>query len=146
MSRGYNAKQMGDACEMLVAAELTLAGMPALKAPDNWPGYDVLAQPPGNVPPLRISVKARTYEPPAPARPIFNATDIFDWLAVVLLECPEKPRRIFLIPRHIADERASKNGPETKTSNRRYWPIARTAALFSEFEDNFTLCEDGVTA
>ena len=134
---------MGDACEMLVAAELTLAGVPALTAPDNWPGYDVLAQPPGDVPPLRISVKARTYEPPpASARPMFNATDIFDWLAVVLLECPEKPRRIFLMPRHIADERASKNGPETKTANRRYWRIAKTAELFPEFEDNFTLREN----
>jgi hypothetical protein len=30
---------MGDACEMLVAAELTLAGIPALKVPDNWPHY-----------------------------------------------------------------------------------------------------------
>jgi hypothetical protein len=34
----YTSKQMGDACEMLVAAELTLAGIPALKVPDNWPG------------------------------------------------------------------------------------------------------------
>ncbi len=39
----YTKKQMGDACEMLVAAELTLAGIPALKVPDNWPGYDVIA-------------------------------------------------------------------------------------------------------
>jgi hypothetical protein len=28
--RSYTSKQMGDACEMLVAAELTLAGIPAL--------------------------------------------------------------------------------------------------------------------
>jgi len=38
----YTSKQMGDACEMLVAAELTLADMPALKVPDNWPHYDVV--------------------------------------------------------------------------------------------------------
>lgn len=31
----YTTKQMGDACEMLVAAELTLAGVPALKMPDT---------------------------------------------------------------------------------------------------------------
>jgi hypothetical protein len=36
---------MGDACEMLVAAEMTLAGIPAIKMPDNWPCYDVIAQP-----------------------------------------------------------------------------------------------------
>jgi hypothetical protein len=29
-ARPYTSKQMGDACEMLVAAELTLAGIPAL--------------------------------------------------------------------------------------------------------------------
>jgi hypothetical protein len=38
---------MGDACEMLVAGELTLAGNPALRGPDYWPGYDLIAQPPG---------------------------------------------------------------------------------------------------
>ena len=47
----YTTKQMGDACEMLVAAELTLAGIPALKVPDNWPGYDVIGQPAGLAPP-----------------------------------------------------------------------------------------------
>jgi hypothetical protein len=46
-ARGYNTKQMGDACEMLVAAELTLAGTPALRVPGLWPDYDVIAQPPG---------------------------------------------------------------------------------------------------
>lgn len=39
----YTKKQMGDACEMLVVAELTLGGIPALKVPDNWPGYDIVA-------------------------------------------------------------------------------------------------------
>lgn len=29
--RPYTSKQMGDACEMLVAAEMTLVGVPALK-------------------------------------------------------------------------------------------------------------------
>jgi len=48
--RAYTTKQMGDACEMLVAAELTLAGVPALKAPDYWPGYDVIAHSAGASP------------------------------------------------------------------------------------------------
>jgi hypothetical protein len=33
--RKYTSKQMGDACEMLVAAELTVDGIPALKVPDS---------------------------------------------------------------------------------------------------------------
>ena len=73
---------MGDACEMLVAAELTLAGIPALKVPDNWPGYDVVAQPQGMKEPLRISVKSRTFKRGA-AFVVYLETDSFDWLAVV---------------------------------------------------------------
>jgi hypothetical protein len=40
----FDKKQMGDACEMLVAAELTLTGNPAAKMPDNWPQYDLVSQ------------------------------------------------------------------------------------------------------
>ncbi|TPJ53527.1 hypothetical protein FJ462_33180, partial [Mesorhizobium sp. B2-6-7] len=59
--RSFTSKQMGDAAEMIVAAELTLAGVPALKVPDNWPSYDVIAQPVDDAP-QRISVKARTFK------------------------------------------------------------------------------------
>jgi len=45
--RACTTKQQGDACEMLIAAEMTLAAVPALKVPDNWPHYDVVAQPTG---------------------------------------------------------------------------------------------------
>jgi hypothetical protein len=57
--KGYTSKQQGDACEMLVAAELTLAGVPALKVPDNWPGYDVIAHP-SDRGPQQVSVKSIT--------------------------------------------------------------------------------------
>ncbi len=60
--RAFTSKQMGDACEMLMAAELTLSGVPALKVPDNWPHYDIIAQPPGMAEPIRISVKSRTFK------------------------------------------------------------------------------------
>lgn len=64
-ARRFTNKQMGDACEMLVAAELTLAGIPALKVPDNWSHYDVIAQALGR-PAQRISVKARMFKGPGP--------------------------------------------------------------------------------
>lgn len=141
-SKRYTKKQMGDACEMLIAAELTLAGIPALKVPDNWPGYDVVAQPPGLEKPLRISVKSRTFKNGA-AYVEYLGTDAFDWLAIVLLNCPGRPRRIFLIPRALADEKARKNNPATKTANQRYWPINQIEHLFPEFEDNFSLAPNG---
>jgi hypothetical protein len=43
--RACTTKQMADACEMFIAAEMTLAGVPARKMPDDWPCYDVVAQP-----------------------------------------------------------------------------------------------------
>jgi hypothetical protein len=53
-------KQMGDAGKMFIAAEMTLAGVPALKMPDNWPCYDVVAQRTGGRAAQRMSVKSRT--------------------------------------------------------------------------------------
>jgi hypothetical protein len=96
---------MGDAGEMLVAAELTLAGVPALRVPDIWPGYDVIAQPPGKKP-RRISVKTRSFAKSGHFVG-YAEKDVFDWLAIVILPglgCAE--RRIFIVPRRVADERA----------------------------------------
>ncbi len=136
----YTSKQMGDACEMLVAAELTLAGIPALKVPDNWPGYDIIAQPQGREP-LKISVKSRTFKQGA-AYIEYKQTDDFDWLAIVILPSPQQTdqsRRFFLVPRHIADAKARKSKAGTKTENDRYWSIAEAITLFAPFENNFTL-------
>ena len=139
---GYTRKQMGDACEMLVAAELTLAGLPALKVPDNWPHYDVIAQPPnGN--PVRISVKSRTFKKGS-AFVEYQATDEFDWLAIVLLPSgEEKQRRVFMIPKELADQKARRNRPDAKFSKERYWRIDEVSKIFSNFENNFGLDSDG---
>lgn len=134
----YTKKQMGDACEMLVAAEMTLAGVPALKVPDNWPGYDVIAQPFGK-PPQRISVKSRTFKR-GPAYIGYCSTDIFDWLVLVLLPGDtETQRRVFVVPRSIADKKARRNKPTTKTANERYWSIAEVPKIFADFENNYLL-------
>ena len=85
MSTKMNTKQMGDACEMLVAGEMTLAGVPAIKMPDNWPGYDVIAQPKDGRAPQRISVKSRTFKRGGDTFVDYYAKDEFDWLAIVLL-------------------------------------------------------------
>jgi len=142
----YTTKQMGDACEMLVAAELTLAGVPALKVPDNWPSYDVIAQPSGVATPQRISVKSRTFKA-GPAYVEYKAQDSFDWLAIVLLpNGKETRRRIFLIPRILADAKARRDKPTSKTANLRYWRIDEVASIFDAFEGNFQLSHMGVHA
>ena len=91
---------------------------------------------------MRISVKSRTYKK-GPAFVEYNETDTFDWLAIVLLECPgSRPRRIFLLPRKLADSKARKNKLGTKTDYQRYWPITEVPKLFAELEDNFTLRQE----
>jgi hypothetical protein len=112
--RIYTTKQMGDAGEMPVAAELTLHGIPALKVPDNWPHYDIIAQPPDNWsgyrtdarPPQTISVKTRTFARSGNFVGYGNH-DKFDSLAIVILPDPGlNARRIFIVPCRVAHERS----------------------------------------
>ena len=137
----YTSKQLGDACEMLVAAEMTLAGIPTLKVPDNWPHYDLIAQHPESATPLRISVKARTYKKTSGHFVTYKATDQFDWLAIVLLECEgDEKRQIFLVPRHESDRCARKDGPNAKTSEH-YYVINEVAKKLLKYKSNFSLSE-----
>ena len=113
----YTAKQMGDAGEMLVAAELTLHGVPALTVPANWPGYDIVAQPRRGWPDFkdgdltlslaqRISVKTRTFAQSGHFVG-FDHDDEFDWLAIVLLPGAHLAgRRVFIVPRQVAMQRS----------------------------------------
>lgn len=136
--RNYTSKQLGDACEMLVAAEITLAGVPTLKMPDMWPHYDLIAQPKDAATPLRISVKARTFKRGS-AFVTYNVEDQFDWLAIVLLECEEgERRRVFLVPHEESNKRAKKDGANAKT-NEWYYRIDKVEELLGEYKSNFSL-------
>ena len=91
--------------------------------------------------PQRISVKSRTFKP-GPAYLSYNVTDIFDWLAIVILPGnTETRRRLFLIPRTLADAKARRDKPLSKTENERYWRIDEVSKIFAKFENNFTLQE-----
>ena len=135
---------MGDACEMMVAAEMTLAGVPAMKVPDNWPCYDVIAQPDGDCAPQRVSVKSRTFKKGGLTFVEYKVTDTFDWLAIVLLHSG-KPgdRQIFVVPKDIADARATKAGEKSKVAGARYWRQDKVAEVLEEFKDNFRLLRTG---
>lgn len=136
----YTTKQLGDACEMLVAAELTLAGIPALKVPDNWPGYDVIAQP-RDASPQRISVKARTYRTGgAHFADYYEGAEDFDWIAIVLLASAELgERRIYIIPREEFDRVAKAWLDKKQSRTQRYVSLAQIEPLFGRFRSNFTL-------
>lgn len=135
----YTSKQFGDAGEMLVAGELTLAGVPALKVPDNWPDYDIVAQTKEGI--QRISVKTRTYKKLG-GRLDYDCKDKFDWLAILLLECPKGKgyeRRFYLVPRYIADQEAMNNREGTKTESKRRFRIESIDKKFSAYRNNFSL-------
>ena len=129
---------MGDACEMLVAAELTLAGIPALKAPDNWPHYDVIAQP-ADGPPIRISVKSRTFKTGSNWVDYFTTRGDFDWLAAVILAAPPDGERAFyIIPRAVFNKAAKLDAPR----NQLYVRIDRMDQIFGRWRNNFALNPD----
>lgn len=141
-ARSYTPKQMGDACEMLVAAEVALAGSPTVIMPDNWPGYDIIAQPKDGAAPQRISVKSRTFKHGSDAFVDYDAKDQFDWLAIVLLPGAGQPqRRVFIVPKAIADTRAFR--PKSKFPDEMYWRHDKVAKILSEFENNYCLSATG---
>ena len=131
----YTTKQQGDACEMLVAAELTLAGVPALKVPDGWPGYDVIAQP-AHARPQRISVKSYTFTTKSGDFIGYKRADGFDWLAVVILPGPGcEHRRIFIVPRDVADQRSY----YAKRRDGQGIRVNKIMETFGDYENNFSL-------
>jgi hypothetical protein len=135
-------KQMGDACEMLVAAELALlGGIPTIKMPDGWPGYDLVAQ----VETLhRISVKSGTYKPGSGAYIQYDSRNDFDWLALVLLPgIGEARRRIFIIPRKVAETSDwTRLDQSPNTAHLRYWRFDEVARAFGKYENNWRLAQE----
>jgi hypothetical protein len=107
-ARGYYNKQKGDACEMLVAAELTLAGVPALRVPDLWPGYDVIAHPPDRAS-QRVSVKSRTA---GNVRFVGFDPATCDWLAIVLFLSRSTDASSSCLRRSLTKIRTSRQAPQ----------------------------------
>ncbi|MDQ0313656.1 hypothetical protein [Amorphus orientalis] len=136
-AKPYTTKQFGDACELLVAAELTFAGIPTMKAPDYWPGYDLVAQPPGTLP-QRISVKGRTFSKGS-AFVDYRKYDVFDWLAIVIVPREGAGERgIYLVPRDVSDAcaRTYKGKGVVDVAEFR---IDEVADLFDSYRNNFAL-------
>ncbi len=147
--RLYTKRQMGDAGEMLVAAELTLHGIPAFIVPSNWPGYDVVAECPERGP-QRISVKTRTFAQSG-SFVGYGKDDVFDWLAIVILPAKGcEARRIFIIPAEVAEVRSylaeHRNGRGFFVHKLVRWPThplptppPAGGSNLADFEDNFRL-------
>ncbi len=117
--------RMDNACAMLVAGELTFAGVPAMKTTESWPGYNVLAQQPNGAP-QRISVRGLLAA--FGKAMVFNCDPAqSDWVAVVLLPAaaPER-RRIFIMP-------------SKRVSQESVLCVEDIETRFAAFENNFNL-------
>jgi len=127
---------MGDACEMLIAAELTLRGIPALKVPDLWPEYDVIAQPVGREP-QRVSVKSCAFKAGSANHIAIRGEnfDKFDWLAIVLLDSTEDRRRFYIVPAQVALDASYSAAYRSGRSVR----VGDIPKKFAQYEDNFAL-------
>ena len=125
-------KQIGDGCEMLVAAHLTLAGSPAVLMPDGWPGYDLIAQPPDGQP-QRISVKARSRSHRGRSTHTCHFyPDGCEWIAFVFLP-EDEPERIWIVPADVARDLSLPDGI------RRKFPLALLEKKLATWKGNFAL-------
>jgi hypothetical protein len=138
MAGNLTKKQFGDAGEFYVLSELSFAGIPAQKMPDNWPCYDLIAQPSG-LPPQRINVKTVSWSENPGSYVIYKKSDQFEWFAIVLVNCPEHKRRVFLIPRLALDAKAMHGKPTSKVYNESAVLCRRVPEQFGEYEGNFEL-------
>lgn len=94
---------------MLVAARLTLAGLPATVMPDGWPDYDLIMQPP-NETPQRISVKSRCLSPRAAAKHRYRfSPNGWEWIAFVFVPAGES-EQIWILPAAVALKWSSPDG------------------------------------
>jgi hypothetical protein len=125
-------KQFGDACEMLVAGYLTLAGITATLMPDSWPDYDLIAQPRGKQP-LRISVKARGRSRRERSTHSYRfRPEGWDWIAFVFVPQGGRPR-FWILPCKVARDVSQSDGEGRRL------PIARLMGQLSGWENNFSL-------
>jgi hypothetical protein len=133
------SKQFGDACEMHVIAELMFAGRPAVKMPDGWRGYDIIAETDDG--PTRISVKGMRFDSRRSNRSqagwwAFTPDSEWDWLALVYLNVDDSTRQIYLVPRRWA----LANSFDRPHGQRGIY--RRNNAQLSRFANNLALSDD----
>jgi hypothetical protein len=129
---GTTCKEFGDGCEMLVAAELTLAGVPAHQIPSCWPGYDLVAKTAAGL--TRVSVKGLRAGNGKQAAFWRFDVDGWDWLALIRIDVVDGRRDIFVVPREAA---LALSRPTADGTRRMYY----TEPGLEVYRNNFALAE-----
>ena len=138
-------KQFGDACEMAVAGKMGIRGMPTQKMADNWPGYDLIAQPMDGRPPQRISVKGtRSIGRTDAFVTYIEDSAAFDWLAIMFVD--DEDETIYLVPKTDFDAVTRRSlqdkGPQAGRTQV-YVTTRNVPRLFNAFKSNWLLDEQG---
>lgn len=128
-------KQIGDAAEYLIAGLMTLqGGAPTFVIADNWPDFDLIAQPPDRGPLQRVNVKSVREKSTLPG--VVLKPGNWHWVAFAWIPEVGQPR-FWLIPRHVFDKKVGQKGQ---------WRVSykRATVEFVRFKDNFGLCLTGL--
>lgn len=132
-------KMLGDAGEHYAVSQFTFAGMPAIKMPDGWEGYDLAVETGTGL--VRVSVKTRSETQGWKTSRWFNFDERrkCDWL-VFVFQPKEGPVRAWVIPFDVSKRYANRPGPGRKNAHLRdvSWATLTKGAL-ATYEDNWTL-------
>lgn len=132
-------KLLGDAGEHFALSQLSFAGLPSTKMPENWKGYDLAVETGSGL--ERVSVKTRSETLKWKANRWFNFDDrlVCEWIVFVFK--PHKgPVRAWVLPFSVALEHSNVPGLTNKTPWFRdlSWHKLNKAPL-SAYENNWTL-------
>lgn len=130
MAEEPTKKQLGDAGEHLVLAELTFAGFPATLMPDNWPDYDLIFNRNGKT----YTVQVKTCGDFTGTRNSYvcnvELSTPFDYLAIV----EASSRKIWLIPKRAVKRHGKHPKPTATWKKIRIQPTQlRTTGVFHRY-------------
>ena len=106
-------KMLGDAGEHFALSQLTLAGFPASKMPDNWEGYDLAVESGGVLQKVSVKTRRETANWKKGNWFLFDDRKECDWIIFVFIE-KDAGIRSWVIPLGVAFANANKLGPKRK--------------------------------
>ena len=133
------SKMLGDAGEHYALSQLTLAGYPASKMPDNWEGYDLAVEAGKGL--VRVSVKTRKDGPKWGKGNwfVFDDRKECDWIVFLFVNM-DNSVRAWVVPFVVAKANANKPGPQRKEPWLREVSFKKlTGAQLNAYENNWNL-------
>lgn len=127
-------KQRGDAGEYYAISQFIFAGKPAVKMPDNWPGYDLIVDVKGELKKISVKMRMTTKATFSTEHCKFNFNDDFDFIVFIFKS--SKEIRSWIVPVNVAKS----NGIISNSENENYCRLSfKQLMKLDEYEDNWLL-------